>query len=180
MFHVSYRSGMIAQTSTHLKIKTEKNKNKKKKIDDWMDTRTIDSLLAEYVLCMQHHRWFNMFPNELLLLSLSPPIDFKFGYFFSPCCLILNSPLLTCFCFVFQKREENRIFNYSNPFFPFRSTRYRLLKSSQRWKNTQNAGKFVSFYLFIYFYIKGERERTRESETCIINLCGALRALLHS
>ena len=123
---------LIAQTSTH------KNQQQKKKIDDWMDTRTIDSL-AEYVLCMQHHRWFNMFPDELLLLSL----------------------LLTCFYFV----EGNRIFNYSNPFFPFRSTRYRLSKSSQRRKNTQNAGRFVSFffgiYLFIYLYIYKRREDKR-------------------
>ena len=77
------------------------------------------------------------------------------------------------------------IFNYSNPFFPFRSTRYRRFKSSQK-KNTENAGKFFFLILFEITEknrkIKRERERKgpRESETCIINLSGALRALLHS
>lgn len=71
-----------------------------------MDTRTIDSL-AEYVLCMQHHRWFNMFPNELLLLSLSlPPSTSNLGIFFSVLSSQFPPPPPHLFLFCFQKGER--------------------------------------------------------------------------
>jgi hypothetical protein len=85
-------------------------KSIEKKMDDWTHTLTIELVCAVHATQVVQH----VFPTS------------SFWDFF----IFLPTPL-PAHLFFLTERERGRIgfFNYSNPFFPFRSTRYRRLKS---------------------------------------------------
>lgn len=160
----SYRSGMIGWKGGNQK--GDGDFHTVKSIEKRWTTGLTHSQSNSYVPCMQL-RWFNMF-SRLQVFGIS-------SFFSQPHCP------LTPFFFSYRTSGGGRIgfFNYSNPFFHVPFDSLSSLKIVIKGKYTQNAGKFFSS-LRRRRRRKKEARRTNESETCIINLCAALYALLHS